>query len=90
VTDRSKAFLSVVDATLDTRGEAYGSMQENFQRMADMANAYLGPKLKHPLSPADCCGIMVAFKLARLANDAAHADSILDIAGYAAIWNEVT
>ena len=37
------------------------------------------------LTPADVCVMMMSLKLARLANTPNHRDSVVDIAGYAAL-----
>ena len=41
------------------------------------------------ISPAQVALCMIDVKLARLAHDPAHADSAIDVAGYAALLREV-
>ena len=46
--------------------------------------------LGHPVTPAQVALCLIDLKLARLAHDPAHLDSILNVAGYAAVLREVT
>ena len=45
--------------------------------------------LGQPVTPAQVVLCLIDLKLARLGHDPAHADSILDVAGYAAVLQEV-
>jgi hypothetical protein len=54
-----------------------------------MWNAALDTKLKHPLSAADVAILLALLKLARLSETPDHADSQVDLAGYAALMSEV-
>ncbi|MFN4206765.1 MAG: DUF6378 domain-containing protein [Agrobacterium albertimagni] len=46
--------------------------------------------LGHPVTPAEVVLCMIDLKLTRLVRDPRHQDSILDIAGYAAVLSEVS
>ena len=46
--------------------------------------------LGHPVTPAEVMLCMIDLKLARLAHDPTHRDSVLDVIGYAALLPEVT
>lgn len=46
--------------------------------------------LGHPVTPAQVVLCMLDLKLARLARDPRHLDSLLDVAGYAAVLSEVS
>jgi hypothetical protein len=46
--------------------------------------------LGQPITPAQVALCLIDLKLARLAHDPAHLDSMLDVAGYAAVLREVT
>lgn len=45
--------------------------------------------LGRPITPAEVVLCLIDLKLARLGRDSKHQDSILDIAGYAAVLQEV-
>ena len=69
------------------RAAVYGGVEDNFQRIANLWNAYLhdlGLDLGIELDPRDVAILMVLMKVARLGNSPSHFDSWADIAGYAA------
>ena len=77
-------ILDKAKETLAKRGESYGEAHESLDRAAGMWSCILGVDVEaHQV--AAC---MIAMKLSRLHNDPAHFDSIMDIAGYAALWSE--
>lgn len=64
----------------------YGPPTENFQRIADMWTAYLGPDLVKPFTTQDVCALMILLKQARIRTGGSyHRDSAVDTAGYAAL-----
>ena len=68
------------------RNKAYGNPEDNFAHIASLWNAYLtargkGDKLT---SSQDVAHMMALMKIARLATNPGHRDSLVDIAGYAA------
>jgi hypothetical protein len=67
------------------RRRAYGDPGTS---MADVA-ARWSITLGQPVTPAQVVLCLIDLKLARLGHDPAHADSILDVAGYAAVLEEV-
>ncbi|WP_099865941.1 DUF6378 domain-containing protein [Pararhizobium haloflavum] len=46
--------------------------------------------LRRPVTPAEVALCLVDLKLARLAHDPGHHDSLVDVAGYVAVLKEVT
>lgn len=70
------------------REEQYGSPQANFQRIADMWNAYLPEHVT--IGAADVAVMMTLVKIARLSNTLGHADSFIDAAGYMALGAELS
>ena len=46
--------------------------------------------LDRPVTPAEVMLCMIDLKLARLAHDPTHRDSLVDVIGYAALLSEVT
>jgi hypothetical protein len=70
--------------TLQERGESYGSMYENHDRIANIWSVILGQEVT-ALQVVQC---MIGVKLARLIQTPGHDDSWLDIAGYAGVGAE--
>lgn len=68
------------------RRNAYGHPENNFQRIADLWNAYLVNRIDPdaPVSNQDVALMMCLMKIARLLETPTHRDSLVDLAGYAA------
>ena len=67
------------------RRAAYGNPATSMAAIAARWSVTLG----RPVSPATVVLCLIDLKLARLAHDPAHPDSITDLAGYAAVLREV-
>lgn len=69
------------------REKTYGSPAKNLQTIADLWSVQLTAKynISVDLTTDDVCAMMISLKLARLTNNPTHRDSIVDIAGYAAL-----
>jgi hypothetical protein len=70
---------------VNRRRREYGEPVDLFEQVAARWSLTLGTKI----SPAHVVLCLIDLKLARLGHDPAHADSILDVAGYAAVLEEV-
>ena len=81
--DRYEILESARDAVTN-RGQNYGDARDNFNRIARLWHAITGIEF----APHDVSAMMIAVKLARLHNEPRHRDSMIDIAGYAALWSE--
>ncbi len=68
------------------RRVAYGDPATSMASVAARWSVTLGT----PVSAAQVVLCLIDLKLARLAHDPSHQDSILDVAGYAAVLREVT
>lgn len=85
------------DGVLDTalrlvngdRKDEYGCPHAQFEAVAAMWSALAAEKLKAPLTAQDVGLFMCALKLRRAVTSPAHADSYVDIAGYAALTAEI-
>ena len=66
------------------RAKDYGDAQASFQRMADLVNPII-KKADGKLTASDMALVMIQVKIARLQESPNHADSWIDIAGYAAL-----
>lgn len=67
------------------REQDYGSPERNFERIAEMWQAYLG----YPVTPVDVAAMMALVKIGRIASGNAKADNWVDLAGYAACGGEL-
>ena len=69
------------------REQTYGDPTINLRNIAAYWSIHLSAinKQQITLTPADVCVMMMSLKLARLANTPNHRDSVVDIAGYAAL-----
>ncbi|MBX9944847.1 MAG: hypothetical protein K2Y40_12260 [Reyranella sp.] len=80
------SILKHAAGVLAERSKAYGEPGKAMAAIAARWSLTLG----HPVTPAEVVLCMIDLKLTRLARDPRHQDSILDIAGYAAMLHEVT
>ena len=79
--DRNESIL--IEAARIRGGERnadYGDAVENFRRITEIANAITGLEL----TPAQCCKVMIAVKLARELHNHKR-DNLVDMCGYADI-----
>lgn len=83
---RRKDILDAAAAcVLSDREQQYGAPEDVFGVIAGLWSAYLGK----PVSASDVAAMMVLLKIARLTGNPAHADTWVDIAGYAACGGEL-
>ena len=84
-------ILAAAEVSVKTKETAYGTPQQNFDRIAALWNVILYDKLGrgHKISASDVAMMMVAIKLARLIETPDHKDSAIDLAGYAALLGEI-
>ena len=83
---RKELLEEAAKITNGERQEHYGTPEDNFARIADLWNAYLG---KPYLATQDVAAMMILLKTARIAADPKHLDSWIDIAGYASCGGEI-
>jgi hypothetical protein len=93
-TDTQQKQLELLPTVLDKAGEiiygdrekTYGSPQKNFDCIAAMWTAFLRNRFgfEDKLTSKDVCYLMALLKVARLANNPAHEDSVVDGIGYLA------
>ena len=69
---------------IEARGAVYGDALENMTRTAKLWSPVLGVEI----SPAQVALCLIQCKIARLIETPDHADSALDIAGYAAVLRD--
>ena len=82
---QAQQLLHDAAAILQQRGASYGDAHQVLAIIAARWSMTLGVQI----TPAQVALCMIDVKLARLAHDPAHADSAIDVAGYAALLREV-
>ena len=81
----SWSILGHTAKVLEERRDDYGDPAEQFKAIADRWTITLGT----PVSPAQVALCMIDLKLTRLSHDPRHADSVVDVIGYAALLREI-
>ena len=81
-----ESMLKHAASVLAERSKTYGEPGKAMAAIAARWSLTLG----HPVTPAQVVLCMIDLKLTRLARDPRHQDSALDVAGYAAVLQEVT
>ena len=87
--EKAELLNAAMEAVKD-RGNSYGTVQENFQRIADfwtvwlMHTGKLTPGMQ--ITPRDVAMLNDLQKTARLIQTPGHVDSVVDKAGYAACY----
>lgn len=96
VTKRS--VLETAIQTVADRGVPYGGVEDNFNRIARLWTSHLFNRFDvneggmveiAALDPSDVAMMMALMKIARLEANPGHADSWVDVAGYAACGGEI-
>jgi hypothetical protein len=82
---KTNELLDEVKGTLHERGRIYGSSRTNHERISELWTGYLGDYI----SPMQVSMCMLLVKVSRLTESPNHQDSIKDLVGYAAIYNEL-
>jgi hypothetical protein len=82
---KTNELLDGVKGTLHERGRIYGSSRTNHERISELWSGYLGDYI----SPMQVSMCMLLVKVSRLTESPNHQDSIKDLVGYAAIYNEL-
>ena len=86
MTNREILLTQAISIVTQDRNSSYGNPEDNFSDIADFWNSYLTQRTKRRimLTPQDIAHMMILMKVGRLTHNSQHADSLLDIAGYAA------
>lgn len=86
ISGRQSLLAEALQIVSVDRNEAYGKPEDNFENIAAYWRSYLKQRfqLSLDLRPQDVAHMMILMKLARLATNMKHRDSLVDIAGYAA------
>lgn len=68
------------------RAATHGDAEDNFRRIADLWNAYLG---MDDITSIDVAVMLALLKAARIRQNPTHVDNWIDMAGYAACGGEI-
>ena len=79
-------IVAEAQRVLTQRRATYGDPAASMATVAARWSVTLG----HPVTPAEVMLCMIDLKLARLAHDPTHHDSVVDVIGYAALLPAVT
>jgi len=82
--EKTEALMAAISA-VEERGENYGDVRENHQRIANLWSVVFG----HSVTPEQVVLAMTCLKIARLIETPDHEDSWVDICGYGACGAEV-
>lgn len=85
-TPRKRLLERAIDITSNDRNKAYGNPEDNFTNIAAYWSNYLSQSARIDITftAQDVAHMMILMKMARLATNPSHEDSLVDIAGYAA------
>lgn len=83
---REIILKTAMNAVMGKRQLDYGTPENNFSRIADLWNAYLGDKT---VDSKDVAMMLALLKIARIKTGTATEDSFVDLAGYAACGGEI-
>lgn len=83
---RAEILDTAKSCVTGNREQDYGTPEKNFERIADLWNAYLGMGI---IDPVDVAAMLALLKIARIASGNAKDDNWVDLAGYAACGGEI-
>jgi len=86
--NRRETLEAAAACVLHDRNDTYGPPEDGFTLIAALWRAYLR-QVGTEIRPPDVAAMMVLLKAARLAANSGHADSWVDLAGYAACGAEL-
>tara|TARA_Y100000356_G_scaffold134000_1_gene142243 strand:+ start:112 stop:417 length:306 start_codon:yes stop_codon:yes gene_type:complete len=92
--DRNSVLNKAIEVINGARADDYGNAQENHERIANLWNVYLEDM--YAIKPRDVAVMMMLLKVARISEAIRYdhkevdtSDSFVDIAGYAALAEEM-
>lgn len=83
---RADILATASEYVTQDRAATHGDAENNFRRIADLWNAYIGVST---IAPADVAVMLTLMKAARIRSNPQHADNWVDMAGYAACGGEI-
>ena len=83
---RADILATASEYVTTDRAATHGDAEDNFRRIAELWNAYLGVD---DITTIDVAVMLALLKVARIRSNPNHADNWIDIAGYAACGGEI-
>jgi hypothetical protein len=83
---RADILATASEYVTTDRAATHGDAEDNFRRIAELWNAYLG---LDDITSIDVAVMLALLKVARIRSNPNHADNWIDIAGYAACGGEI-
>lgn len=83
---REEILNEATKCVCDQRQEEYGTLEDSFNQISKLWNAYLGDNVT---DAHDVAMMMALLKIARIRTGRRKADSYIDLAGYAACGGEI-
>jgi hypothetical protein len=83
---RADILATASEYVTTDRAATHGDAEDNFRRIAELWNAYLGVD---DITSIDVAVMLALLKVARIRSNPNHADNWIDIAGYAACGGEI-
>ena len=84
--NRADILATASEYVTKDRATTHGDAEDNFRRIAELWNAYLGVD---DITSIDVAVMLALLKVARIRSNPTHADNWIDIAGYAACGGEI-
>ena len=84
--NRADILATASEYVTKDRAATHGDAEDNFRRIADLWNAYLGVD---DITSIDVAVMLALLKVARIRSNQTHVDNWIDIAGYAACGGEI-
>jgi hypothetical protein len=87
--NRAEILNDAIKCVCQDRQDQYGSPENNFAKIADFWNTYMGERLMVQFDGEDVAMMMALLKIARITTGQPKADNYIDACGYIACAGEV-
>ena len=86
---RAEILQTAIKCVTQDRQDQYGSPEDNFKKIADYWNVYIGCRMESAFDAEDVAIMMALLKIARITTGQPNADNYIDACGYIACAGEV-
>ena len=87
--NRAEILNGAIKCVCQDRQDQYGSPENNFAKIADFWNTYMGERLMVQFDGEDVAMMMALLKIARITTGQPKSDNYIDACGYIACAGEV-